>query len=215
MRVVIADDSVLLREGLRRLLAEAGVETCAVLGDADGLEELVDLHRPDVAIIDIRMPPSYTDEGAQAAARLRDRWPNLGLLLLSQSLESRYAARLAQDHPEGFGYLLKDRVVDIDRLVEALTQLARGGTVLDPDVVAHLLGRRSARERVYGLSPREQGVLALMAAGQSNSAMARQLGLTDKTIESHISNIFNKLDLPPEVDAHRRVLAVLAWVGSA
>lgn len=212
---MIADDSVLLREGLRRLLAEADVETCAVASDADGLEELVELHQPDVAIIDIRMPPSFTDEGARAAARLRERWPALGILLLSQSLESRYAAGLAQDHPEGFGYLLKDRVVDVDRLVEALIQLTRGGTVLDPDVVAHLLGRRSARERVHRLSPREQDVLALMAAGQSNSAMARELGLTDKTIESHISSILTKLDLPPEADAHRRVLAVLAWLGSA
>lgn len=213
MRVVIADDSVLLREGLRRLLAEAGVETCAVAGDADELERLVEVHRPDAAIIDIRMPPSYTHEGARAAARLRDRWPELGLLLLSQSLESRYAAELAREHPEGFGYLLKDRVVDIDRLVEALGQVARGGTVLDPDVVAHLLGRRSSRERVHELSPREQAVLALMAQGRSNAAMARELGLTDKTVESHISNIFTKLGLLPQPDAHRRVLAVLAWLG--
>ena len=189
MRVVIADDScscVRACAGYSRSPASGPV---SVVGDGDGLEEVVSLHRPDVAIIDIRMPPSYTDEGARAAARLRERWPDLGILLLSQSLESRYAAELAQHHPEGFGYLLKDRVVDIDRLVEALTQLEQGGTVLDPDVVAHLLGRRSARERVNGLSPREQGVLALMAAGQSNSAMARELGLTDKTIESHISNI--------------------------
>ncbi|MEO5665111.1 MAG: response regulator transcription factor [Nocardioides sp.] len=213
MRVVIADDSVLLREGLRLLLAEAGVEVCAVAGDGDGLDHLVEIHRPDVAIIDIRMPPTFTYEGAQAAVRLRERWPDLGLLLLSQSLESRYAAELAREHPEGFGYLLKDRVVDVDRLVEALTQVARGGTVLDPDVVAHLMGRRSARERVQGLSPREQGVLALMAQGASNAAMARDLRVNDKTVESHISSIFTKLDLLPQPDAHRRVLAVLAWLG--
>ena len=213
MRVVIADDSVLLREGLRLLLAEAGVETCAVAGDGDALDQLVEIHRPDVAIIDIRMPPSFTNEGAQTAVRLRARWPDLGLLLLSQSLESRYAAELAREHPEGFGYLLKDRVVDIDRLVEALTQVARGGTVLDPDVVAHLMGRRSALERVQALSPREQGVLALMAQGASNAAMARDLRVNDKTVESHISSIFTKLDLLPQPDAHRRVLAVLAWLG--
>lgn len=213
MRVVIADDSVLLREGLRRLLAEAGIETCAVAGDAETLENLVDEHRPDVAIIDIRMPPSYNHEGAQAAARLREQWPDLGLLLLSQSLESRYAAELAREHPKGFGYLLKDRVVDIDALVEALAQVARGGTVLDPDVVAHLLGRRSTRERVHELSPREQAVLELMAQGRSNAAMARELRLRDKTVESHIASIFAKLGLPPQPDAHRRVLAVLAWLG--
>lgn len=213
MRVVIADDSVLLREGLQRLLAEAAVQTCALAGDADELERLVDLHRPDVAIIDIRMPPSYTHEGAQAATRLRDRWPDMGLLLLSQSLESRYAADLARAHPEGFGYLLKDRVVDIDNLVDALAQIARGGTVLDPDVVAHLLGRRATRERVHELSPREQTVLGLMAQGRSNAAMAQELRLNDKTIESHISSIFTKLGLLPQPDAHRRVLAVLAWLG--
>jgi len=213
VRVVIADDSVLLREGLRLLLAEAGVETCAVAGDGDALDHLVEIHRPDVAIIDIRMPPSFTYEGAQTAVRLRARWPDLGLLLLSQSLESRYAAELAREHPEGFGYLLKDRVVDINRLVEALTQVARGCTVLDPDVVAHLMGRRSALERVQALSPREQGILALMAQGASNAAMARDLRVNDKTVESHISSIFTKLDLLPQPDAHRRVLAVLAWLG--
>jgi len=210
---VIADDSVLLREGLQRLLAEAGVETCAIAGNADELERLVEEHRPDVAIIDIRMPPTYTHEGAQAAGRLRDRWPDLGLLLLSQSMESRYAAELARQHPEGFGYRLKDRVVDIDALVDSLGQVARGGTVLDPDVVAHLLGRRSTRELVAMLTPREQTVLSLMAQGRSNMAMARELRVNDKTIESHISSIFIRLGLLPQPDAHRRVLAVLAWLG--
>lgn len=213
MRVVIADDSVLLREGLQRLLAEAEVETCAIAGDAEELERLVEVHMPDVAIIDIRMPPTYTHEGAQAAGRLRARWPDLGLLLLSQSMESRYAAELARRHPEGFGYLLKDRVVDIDALVDALGQVSRGGTVLDPDVVAHLLGRRSTRELVAELTPREQAVLSLMAQGRSNAAMARELRVNDKTIESHISNIFTRLGLLPQPDAHRRVLAVLAWLG--
>lgn len=213
MRVVIADDSVLLREGLQRLLAEAGVETCAIAGDANELERRVEEHQPDVAIIDIRMPPTYTHEGAQAAGRLRDRWPDLGLLLLSQTMESRYAAELARQHPEGFGYLLKDRVVDVDALVDALRQVSRGGTVLDPDVVAHLLGRRSTRELVGMLTPREQTVLSLMAQGRSNTAMARELRVNDKTIESHISSIFTRLGLLPQPDAHRRVLAVLAWLG--
>lgn len=213
MRVVIADDSVLLREGLSRLLAEAGVETCALAGDAAELAALVAVHRPDVAIIDIRMPPTYTHEGARAAAALRQQWPDLGILLLSQSLESRYAARLAQEHPQRFGYLLKDRVVDVGTLVDALRQVTQGGTILDPDVVAHLLGRRAARERTDLLSAREQAVLAVMAQGASNAAMARALNLSDKTIESHISSIFAKLALLPEPDAHRRVLAVLAWLG--
>jgi DNA-binding NarL/FixJ family response regulator len=212
VRVVIADDSVLLREGLQRLLAEAGVETCALACDAAELEAAVDLHHPDVAVIDIRMPPTYTHEGAQAAARLRARFPDLGLLLLSQSLEHRYAAELAREHPRGFGYLLKDRVVDVEALVEALTQVANGGTVLDPDVVAHLLGRRATHERVQQLSPREHAVLGLMAQGCSNAAMARELRLNDKTIESHISSIFTKLGLLPQPDAHRRVLAVLAFL---
>ncbi len=146
MRVVIADDSVLFREGLARLLAEADIETCAMAGDADELERLVVEHRPDVALVDIRMPPSFTHEGARAAAQLREENDGLGILLLSQSLEGRYATRLAQDHPKGFGYLLKDHVVDVATLVDAVDRVAGGGTVLDPDVVTYLLGRRTARD---------------------------------------------------------------------
>ncbi|HKE68674.1 MAG TPA: response regulator transcription factor [Nocardioidaceae bacterium] len=212
MRVVIADDSVLFREGLARLLAEADIETCAMAGDADELERLVVEHRPDVALVDIRMPPSFTHEGARAAAQLREENDGLGILLLSQSLEGRYAARLAQDHPKGFGYLLKDHVVDVATLVDAVDRVADGGTVLDPDVVSYLLGRRTTRDQVESLTAREHEVLALMAEGRSNAAIGRQLVLNERTVDSHISSILTKLDLLPQPDDHRRVLAVLAWL---
>lgn len=212
MRAVIADDSVLLREGLSRLLAEAGIETVAQAGDAEELERAVAEHRPDVALIDIRMPPTYTHEGARAAIRLREADASIGLLLLSQSLESRYAAELAQQHPRGFGYLLKDRVLDVAVLVDALERVASGATVLDPDVVAFLLRRRSGRDPVGALTEREREVMALMAQGRSNAAIGRQLHLTAKTVETHIASILTKLDLPQQADDHRRVLAVLAWL---
>lgn len=212
MRAVIADDSLLLREGLARLLNEAGIEVCALAEDAASLEAAVADHQPDVALIDIRMPPTFTHEGAEAAVRLRTAFPSLGILLLSQSLESRYAAELARQTPEGFGYLLKDRVLDIATLIDALESVARGGTVLDPEVVSHLLGRRSASRRLAALTPREREVLALMAQGRSNAAVSRELSLNSKTVESHISSIFTKLTLLPESDDHRRVLAVLAWL---
>lgn len=209
---MIADDSVLLREGLSRLLAEAGIETVAQAGDAEELERAVAEHRPDVALIDIRMPPTYTHEGARAAIRLREADASIGLLLLSQSLESRYAAELAQQHPRGFGYLLKDRVLDVAVLVDALERVASGATVLDPDVVAFLLRRRSGRDPVGALTEREREVMALMAQGRSNAAIGRQLHLTAKTVETHIASILTKLDLPQQADDHRRVLAVLAWL---
>lgn len=214
MRVVIADDSVLLREGLVRLLADAGMQTVAAVGDAAALEEAVEAHRPDLAVVDIRMPPTWTREGAQAALRVRERHPEIGVLLLSQSLEGRYAVQIARSHPQGFGYLLKDRVVDIAVFVEALERVAAGGTVLDPEVVAHLLGRHTTRERVSLLTAREQDVLRLMAEGRSNRAIATDLVLTERTVESHIASVFTKLDLPPEQAGHRRVLAVLAWLQS-
>ena len=212
MRVVIADDSVLWREGLARLLAEAGVEVVALVGDATALESAVDEHRPDVALIDIRMPPTWTHEGADAAGRLRERWPSLGRLLLSQTLESRQAAALARAHPRGFGYLLKDHVLDVATLVEALATVSSGGTVLDPDVVSALFGRQDAQDRLDALTMREREVLSLVAQGRSNGAIARQLFLTAKTVESHIASILTKLDLLQEPDDHRRVLAVLAWL---
>jgi DNA-binding NarL/FixJ family response regulator len=209
---VIADDSVLWREGLARLLGEAGVEVAALVGDARSLEEAVAEHHPDVALIDIRMPPTWTHEGAEAAGRLRERWPTMGRLLLSQTLESRQAATLARAHPRGFGYLLKDHVLDVATLVEALASVSSGGTVLDPDVVSALFGRQDAQDRLGELSLREREVLALVAQGRSNGAIARQLFLTAKTVESHIASILNKLDLLQEPDDHRRVLAVLAWL---
>lgn len=212
MRVVIADDSVLWREGLSRLLAEAGVRTCAMVGDADNLRRAVAEHRPDVAVIDIRMPPTWSHEGAEAAVLLRHEWPSLGLLLLSQSVDSRNAAAMARAHPRGFGYLHKDRVLDVAALVDALTAVSLGGTVLDPDVIAGLFGRRDAEDRLAALSPREREVLALVAQGRSNSAIARELVLTYKTVETHIARILTKLELLQEPDQNRRVLAVLAWL---
>jgi DNA-binding NarL/FixJ family response regulator len=212
VRVVIADDSVLWREGLARLLQEAGVEVVALVGDADALERAVDEHRPDVALIDIRMPPTWTQEGTEAAARLSERWPAMGRLLLSQTLEARQASALARAHPAGFGYLLKDHVLDVATLVEALATVGNGGTVMDPDVVSALFGRQDAHDRLAELSPREREVLGLVAQGRSNGAIARELFLTAKTVESHIASILTKLDLQQEPDDHRRVLAVLAWL---
>ena len=212
MRAVIADDSVLLREGLSRLLAEAGIETCALVGDGEALERAVSEHRPDLALVDIRMPPTFTHEGAQAAVRLRERWPELAILLLSQSLESRYAADLARDHPARFGYLLKDRILDVATLVDAIERTISGGTVLDPDVVSHLLGRRNHSDQLAALSDREREVLSLIAQGRTNRAIARQLWINEKTVDSHISTIFTKLSLLPQPDDHRRVLAVLTWL---
>lgn len=211
MRVAIADDSALLREGLARLLIEAGVDVVASVADGPSLE-VIPLEDLDLAIIDIRMPPSFTHEGAQVAMRLRAGRPELGILLLSQSIESRYALELARTHPRAFGYLLKDRVVDVATFIDAVHRVANGGTVLDPDIVAHFLGRQAVRDRLNDLTDREREVLALMAEGRSNSAIARQLVLTEKTVETHIASILSKLELRPEPDDHRRVLAVRAWM---
>lgn len=212
MRVVIADDSVLLREGLSRLLAEAGSKVQASVSDGEELMAEIEREQPDVAVIDIRMPPTHTHEGAQAAVEIRRRWPTIGILLLSQSIESRFALDLARSHPSGFGYLLKDRVLEVATLIDAIHRVANGGTVLDPSIITHFLGRQSARSRLSGLSPRERDVLALMAEGRSNSAIAAELVVSDKTIESHIAAIFTKLSLSPEADDHRRVLAVRVWL---
>jgi DNA-binding NarL/FixJ family response regulator len=209
---VIADDSALLREGLARLLSEAGLDVTAAVADGPSLEAAVESAQPDVAIIDIRMPPSFTHEGAETATRLRTAWPRLGILLLSQSIESRFALELARTHPTGFGYLLKDRVVDVGTLIDAIERVAGGGTVLDPDIVTHFLSRQATRSYLADLTDRERGVLALMAEGRSNRAVARQLSVSEKTVETHIANIFSKLSLLPEPDDHRRVLAVREWM---
>ena len=212
MRVVIADDSGLLLQGLTRLLTEAGVEVVGTAPDAEELTALVDDLSPDVAVVDIKMPPTFTNEGARAAVDLRARHPALGILLLSQSLESRYVADLARDAPRGFGYLLKDRVVDVGVLVGALETVAGGGTVMDPDVIAHLLGRQSLATQLGRLSERERAVLELMAQGYSNAGIGERLVIEVKTVESHVARIMAKFDLHQAPDEHRRVRAVLAWL---
>jgi DNA-binding NarL/FixJ family response regulator len=209
VRVVIADDSALLREGLARLLAETGIEVTATVGDADALEEYLASHKVDVAIIDIRMPPTYTHEGAEAAVRLRAAHPTLGILLLSQAVETRHAAELLERDASHFGYLLKDRVVDVTTLRRALDTVVAGGTVLDPDIVRSMMQAHDRREPLHALSEREREVLTLMAEGRSNTAIADRLVVAVKTVESHIANIFTKLGLHDAPDDHRRVLAVL------
>ena len=208
MRVVIADDSALLREGLVRLLVESGVEVCGTAGDAAELVAAVRETRPDVAVVDIRMPPTFTHEGAEAAVALRAERPDLGVLLLSQAVETHFAAQLLERHAERFGYLLKDRVIHVTTLVDALHTIAAGGTVLDPEIVQHLMRRGS--DPLARLTEREREVLALMAEGRSNTAIADRLVVTVKTVESHIASIFSKLGLHGAQDDHRRVLAVLA-----
>jgi DNA-binding NarL/FixJ family response regulator len=197
---------------LARLLSEMGVEVAALVGDASTLYDAVEAHNPDIAIVDVRMPPTFRHEGAEAAGVLRARRPDLGITLLSQTLEVRHAAALVRAHPHGFGYLLKDHVLDVQTLVDSLAAVQAGGTVLDPDVVAALLGRTDAQDHLARLSTRERDVLALVAEGRSNAAIARQLALNEKTIESHIASMFTKLDLWQTPDDHRRVLAVLAWL---
>ena len=212
MRVVIAEDSVLMREGLSRVLVDEGLEVVAAVGTADELLKAVGWAKPDVAILDVRMPPTQTDEGARAAAELRERHPEVGILLLSQIVEPRHALRLFSETPEGFGYLLKDRVLEIDDFVDAVKRVARGGTAIDPAVVKQLLGRQDGP--LADLSPREREVLALMAEGRSNQAICRALFLSPKTVETHVTSIFTKLRLAPAPDDHRRVLAVLAFLQS-
>ena len=212
MRVSIADDSVLLREGLCRLLEEAGMEVVSQSGDADDLLRKVGAHKPDVAITDIRMPPTQTDEGLRAAQRIRSEHAGVGVLVLSQYVDEGYAVELLGDSADGVGYLLKDRVSDVERFIDAVRAVAAGGSVLDPEVVAQLLGRRRESGPLERLTPREREVLGLMAEGRSNAAIAAELVVTERAVEKHVTSIFSKLGLQATTHDHRRVLAVLAYL---
>jgi DNA-binding NarL/FixJ family response regulator len=215
VRVVIADDSVLLREGVSRLLAEAGFDVVGQAGDADELLREVAEKNPDVAIVDIRMPPTHTDEGLRAARELRRRFPQLGVLVLSQYVRPSYAFELLADDASGVGYLLKDRVSDLHELSDAVHRVGEGGSVLDPSVVSQLVGRRrTGHDPVDDLTEREREVLALMAEGRSNRAIGERLFITERTVEKHVKSILMKLHISATQDDHRRVLAVLAYLGS-
>jgi DNA-binding NarL/FixJ family response regulator len=213
-RAVVADDSVLFREGFARLLAEAGIEVVGQAADLAGLLAVAGEKRPDLVVTDIRMPPTHSTEGLQAAGLLRRDLPDVGVIVLSQYVEPHYAMSLLQEGHGGVGYLLKDRVTDLDELADAVRRVLAGRTVVDPTVVVELLSRRTARDPLADLSPREHEVLALMAQGRSNRAIASLLNLTGRTVESHVRSIFFKLDLLETGDDHRRVLAVLAHLGA-
>ena len=214
MRVVIADDTVLLREGAVRLLTEAGIEVVAQAGDAEDLLRKVRAHKPDVAIIDVRMPPENTDDGLRAALVIREELPDVGLLLLSQYVEDRYLGELLAGGAEGVGYLLKDRIADVERLSEAVERVSAGGSVLDPEVVAQMLGRSRDENPLDALTDREREVLGLMAEGRTNRAIAGELYISERAVERHVTSIFNKLELAPTGEDHRRVLAVLTYLRS-
>ena len=213
-RVVVAEDSVLLREGIVRLLEEAGCEVVGQAGDADELVRKVWAHKPDVAVVDVRMPPTLTDDGLRAALEIRRRLPDIGVLVLSQYVAEDLAAELLGDSAKGTGYLLKDRVADVETFLDAFARVAEGGSALDPEVVAAMLGRRRRDDPLADLTPREHEVLALMAEGRSNRAIAERLVVTERAVESHVTGIFGKLNLAPAPEDHRRVLAVLTFVRS-
>jgi DNA-binding NarL/FixJ family response regulator len=214
MRVVIGEDSVLLREGIVRLLEEAGIEVAGQAGDAEDLLRKVRAHRPDVAIVDIRMPPTNVDEGLVAARTIREELPGIGVLVLSQYVEESYAISLLSAGTEGVGYLLKDRVGEVDRFIDAVRAVAQGGSVLDPQVVSLMLGRSRGPSPLDDLTPREREVLVLMAEGATNHAIAESLVVTERAVERHVTSIFSKLGLAPGEDGHRRVLAVLMYLRS-
>ena len=210
MRVVIADDSVLMREGVARVLADAGIDVVASVGDAAGLRRVVATEKPDVAIVDVRMPPDFDDDGARAAAEIRDRHPEQAIVLLSQHIETKHSVAMAARGR--FGYLLKDRALDVDDFLDALRRVAAGGTALDSEVVARLLSPRADNSAVDSLTPREGGVLALMAEGRTNAGIGRRLRVNERTVETHVANILMKLGIDGSEEGHRRVLAVLAYL---
>jgi DNA-binding NarL/FixJ family response regulator len=212
VRVVIAEDVMLTREGIARLLTDAGIEVVEQVGDAASLLGAVQVTRPDAAIVDIRMPPTHTDEGLTAAQQIRDGHPGVSVLILSQYVEPHYAMRLLEDHPERVGYLLKERVFDVANLIDALRRLADGETVVDPTIVARLFARKRRADPLDELSGREREVLALVAEGLSNQAIAARLFVTERTVEAHVKQIFQKLGLAADPSSHRRVLAVLAYL---
>jgi len=212
MRVVVADDSVLLREGVVRLLEENGFEVVGQAGDADDLIRKVKAHKPDVAVVDIRMPPTNTDDGLRAALEIRAELPDTGVLVLSQYVEEGYALDLVGESAGGVGYLLKDRVADVERFVDSVRRVADGGSALDPEVVSQLVGRARRDDPLDALTPREREVLELMAEGRSNNAIAEIMVVTERAVEKHVTSIFGKLDLTPAPEDHRRVLAVLAFL---
>jgi DNA-binding NarL/FixJ family response regulator len=212
VRVVVADDSALLREGVVRLLEEAGLDVVGQAADAEELLRKVRAHRPDVAVVDVRMPPTHTDEGLRAAREIRTELPEVSVLVLSQYVEVAYARELLAESAEGLGYLLKDRVTDIDALADAVRRVGGGGSVLDPEVVSQMLGRARPDDPLAELTPREREVLGLMAEGRSNAAIAAELVVTERAVEKHVTGIFGKLDLPASSEDHRRVLAVLRFL---
>jgi DNA-binding NarL/FixJ family response regulator len=211
MRLVIAEDSVLLREGMVRLLEEQGFEVAGQAGDGEDLLRKVRAHKPDVAVVDVRMPPTHTDEGLRAAQQIREELPGTGVLVLSQYVEEEYASELIGDRADGVGYLLKDRVADVEAFADAVRRVGQGGSALDPEVVSLMLGRKRD-EPLSELTPREREVLGLMAEGLSNHAIAERLVVTERAVEKHVTSIFGKLRLPPTGETHRRVLAVLAYM---
>jgi len=216
MRVVIGEDEVLLQRGLQLVLEQGGFEVVAIAGDATGLEEAVEKHQPELVVTDIRMPPTHTDEGLVAALRIRRQHPQIAVMVLSQHVQRRYARELLTDQTGSIGYLLKQRIADIDRFLEDLRRVADGGTVLDPDVIAVLVARAKLSDDAIGsLTPRQQEVLALMAEGQSNAKIAAELFVTEKAVVQHTSRIYDALDLPLDSDAHRRVLAVIRYLTDA
>jgi DNA-binding NarL/FixJ family response regulator len=214
VRVVLAEDSVLLREGVARILGEAGFEVVGQAGNADELMLKVRSYSPDVAIVDIRMPPTHTDEGLRAAQEIREKHPAVGVLVLSQYVEATYAMELLAESAEGVGYLLKDRVSDVNEFADAVRRVGEGGSALDPTIVSQLVGRRRRDDPIDQLTPREREVLGLMAEGRSNSGIAAQLVVTERAVEKHVTSIFQKLRLPAASEDHRRVLAVLAYLRS-